>query len=1346
MHEHTNGTSLVGSVFERPPSLGLHRPPQPPTSGKTGFPAAQHRSKSAFARRRDEERKTDNTLPRGAPTVVPIPKVLPFTPSTPVAHERQDEDVTDWREEISRQNQLKVQNMSAEERERERNEIYEKFGADIGDILRRARMAREKQAEKDSEEMKRKRPEGDSITAGENGALQEPDLFTSSRRNSEKSLPEVPITSEKPAVRPVSPPLASFPPPSLSASATRPSTPNKALRKIRFAELSPTDVHVYESAPPSPRKKTVLALPPPPPAGTDEDIVSLGMYPVAGMAPSEDPEEGSPEYIRRKYFPSAPSSNPDLAWMEPSTSDDRSDDSSPIDKLRFGLSGNPIPSSISLTLPTHLGLHHHAEGSHAGYTLDDIFLLTRSSVAAQRAAMLGVLSGVARWLRNCVGGGNTTDDLSLNDLSAKSAALLKRILFAGLEVLPERGSVGARGIAVVWQCLVGWEAQEIDDLQVDLNDVEVAFGEVELNIPVDISTATTTTPPPSISSLIDALPLPEMLSQLAPLLSSPPDFNSVESSPTPNQLQLLAIVHRISKHSKAAAETVVQTSSLVASIINVFLLSTAAPHPPAIQCLITLASASRQNAKALCDPADAMLKFITSTIPSADGTMQYPAELAHELLVSTLRLYTYLGRYGMYSHTATDAQELWTRLAVYATDTGGKLAQAWAELISTWMVCATDPHRTSPSHDILWSRVVAWGWGEDVLALTVCDRLPEDKGSLRQIMDTQGAIWRCISTWLEGSRVNSTRGGQAEREAALTVLKPGFENETGLARQITLATLEGLKADLENIRSREAPSQWLPALLSAGRCASALTAVIRLWLACIPSSGPPKSPPFSLPFSRISQLCALLVSHPVWSYPFKSEHRGLVGAYTRVMCRPLASLLYYYLLLSRKLPGSSGDLWMAQAFAIILRCFPGDEDYALAILDDILGMITADWAKQRQLKIPDIIWERGGMEVIKPILHHVIQSRDDIYIAPLSPTPRSILLSTSQRLVTSVLITTDWDPVGLPLKGDWALTPIDHILRSGHELSVFQRKGSLPPSWDISETEIVRASLLLAQLGWEAVLRFASGLADLVLSGPEAVFGCMKVFMLEHEQDHDKGLDEVFRDPAVGHLMNELVSPYTVGAQSKVQSTTQEDLEMVAARFLGAGTPFYQYYTDFVALYDAISFAHPSFARLLLPPTSMRYAVDYRKHLWLDFGHLIKSIHVPLDAVISQDIREYLYPVERSSEMIGAYIRALVTIGPSMDGFVRFVAVHHVACNIWSDLMTIAPGDDASAKKLFGLLLGQGSREILKEILTYRQALDGPILLAPHCFDHGNEVKGKRAEYILHWSNQSVLENMLALF
>ena len=59
----------------------------------------------------------------------------------------------------------------------------------------------------------------------------------------------------------------------------------------------------------------------------------------------------------------------------------------PIPPLRFDLT-TPILPSVSLNLPTHLGLHHHAESS---YTLDEFILLTRSSISAQRSTILEVL-------------------------------------------------------------------------------------------------------------------------------------------------------------------------------------------------------------------------------------------------------------------------------------------------------------------------------------------------------------------------------------------------------------------------------------------------------------------------------------------------------------------------------------------------------------------------------------------------------------------------------------------------------------------------------------------------------------------------------------------------------------------------------------------------------------------------------------------------------------------------------------------------------------------------------------------------------------------------------------------
>ncbi|KAF9012860.1 hypothetical protein BDZ89DRAFT_1077231 [Hymenopellis radicata] len=1093
-------TSLVGSVLERAPS-GSHAAPRLPSSfGISGFPVAQHRSKgkSAFVRRREEESKIAGPSTRIREVPVVVPQNKPFNPG-PLSVES---DVSeDWRDEISWQNQLRVENMTDEEREKEKQEILERFGFDIGDILNKAKETREKKRKRELDTLSNKDP-----------------LHV--------SLPEA------------------SPPPyrSISAATSRPSTPNRPPRKLRFAELSPKDVYKDASCPPPPT--------------ADDETVSLGSYkgPLFKNNTEPEPEEGTPEYIRRRYFPSAPATNPDLEWMKAAISD----------TLRFDLSGTPIPRAKSLALPTHLGLHHHAEGSHAGYTIDDIFLLARSTVVAQRAAMLGVLVGVAKWLRDgCPG---VEQDVS-RDIPSKTLPLLKRILFAGLEV--------------------------------DLEDLEYQFGEVELNLPG----STTSSPAPSVSALIDIAPLSQR-------------------NLTSNQHQLLSVVTRIAKHSTSAAEAIVQTPRLVAGIVNTFLLLPVTPSPSALKCLTTLVVASRSNAQAICDPADALLKFVTGSPPDPD------------LLIGTLC-------YGLYSHSATDAQELWMRLGTHPRDV--KVVEAWAALLEAWMICARDPHRTSPSHDILWSRVVAWGWGDD------------DVITLRMV-STQSAIWGCISAWLEGARINA-------REAALTMLKADFESPSGTGQRAMGATVAGLKTELE-----------ISTLANAAVYASSLASILRLSLAC--------STTFDLPIPEISQLCASLVSSPA----------SLAGLYGKVLSRQLSSLLVQYLRFARTLPGTTEDMWLAQAFAIILRLRVGDEDVALDLLGDVL-------LAPRGLVVPQVIWDRGGLQVLLPIFTHVVQPSENVRVAP----------STTLRVPTFVLLMTDWNPAGLPLTRDWALAPLDHILRSGHAAS----------TWDTSETEI---------LARELVRRFASALA---------VFGCMK--------EHDEGTDEVFRDAVVGQLMDDLVAPFTL-QHARADEDEDDDLEVVAKRFLGA-TPFYQYYTDFVALYDAVSFAHPLFTRLLLPPTSMRYAVDYRRHLWVDFGHLMKNVRVHVDAVIAGGLREYLYPAETNNEMIRAYLRVLFTDAGAAQGFTRLVALHHVSCSVWPDLKKVKGAEDEEAKKLFNLVVGQGTAAVVGDVMCYTQRSEGGVVVPPpQCFELGEGVKAERIVLIRRWCASDVAEKMVALY
>ena len=48
----------------------------------------------------------------------------------------------DWREQISQENEQKVANMTEEELARERQEILERFGEGISNILKKAKAAR----------------------------------------------------------------------------------------------------------------------------------------------------------------------------------------------------------------------------------------------------------------------------------------------------------------------------------------------------------------------------------------------------------------------------------------------------------------------------------------------------------------------------------------------------------------------------------------------------------------------------------------------------------------------------------------------------------------------------------------------------------------------------------------------------------------------------------------------------------------------------------------------------------------------------------------------------------------------------------------------------------------------------------------------------------------------------------------------------------------------------------------------------------------------------------------------------------------------------------------------------
>ncbi|KAJ3863557.1 hypothetical protein EV359DRAFT_42940 [Lentinula novae-zelandiae] len=1366
MTSTSNFPSLIGSVFERKPSI-----PKPPSSSsqsrftstlnsKTGFPPVQHRSQKSSAFLKNIEngrRKPELSSERSAqvPSIVPQSATPGPGPSTVLSQNQKQNGVgstDDWRSHVSAENEARVQAMTEEERADETREILERFGPSVSEILRRARENRER-----NKDVK----------------------FTSL----EEGVGEL---SSNPSIGLPGSQLVSSLSRSSSRASTRPSSPNspsRASRKLRFAELGPDQVHVYPSAPSSP-KKALLALPPP---DEDSNAVSLGtfkgrMKPIdledvtasqtQGTAETqvEQVEEGTAEYIRQKYFPSAPADNPDLAWMSSSL------DPSPHEKtpdLRFDLNGMPIPSSKILSLPTHLGLHHHAEGTRAGYTLDDIFLLTRSTVRAQRAAMLEVLVGVTRWLRTS----DTKEDVDI-EAARKSLLnvpnpeglgippLLKRILFAGLEALPERGAVGVRAMDVVWECIVGQT-----NVTEDLGDLEFEFGGMEEGKTDE-------------GGLITALPLADVLPQFLSLLLSPPDsdlgderlststLNQPESRSlrtTPAQQQILSILTRLARYSNAYAETIVQEKGLIEGLLRVFIIPPATstyasiPDLATIRLLTILASASRTNAEALCQKigaGDVLLRFVV--LSTNDN-----------VLVEIMLFYTILARYGMYSRVAADAKEVWWKIGDHVvalsssySQSNTRLVRAYVGLIEAWLICATDPHRTTPSHELLWSQVKSWEWGAGLASLlTKCSRLAVERmdtgeNSIRIDVSTSASLWRSLGAYLEGAKLNGIRGGEEERTEVGLVLKRVFDS--GAVRTFR-NLIEDFKTKLQTMGMEMKTTVAFREIASS---ASILSSAIRLWLGCCPPSPSDGSLPFELPFADISDLCALLVRHDLW-------HLDLHP----LLIRPLSTLLVLFLRLSPHLPGSHPDLWLAQAFGVIKALRRGDEEYALQIISQILDILTSEWAAQRGgVGAPDFVWkEKGGLKaVLIPFLRYEINPEREpyTYVAPLFPSTRSIGMCTTLRIPSSHHrdVTTEWRPLGLPLHSDWTLSPFNHLLRSGSDYSVFKQSGALPDSWDASEIDIVRAALALAMVEREVLQRFAPSMISLVgPKGEDIVFACMKVFMLEHDVGNGdskthyngEGLQEVFRDEVVARQLHEILEPYTVKTLFSSSTlyvpssrSSSAPLELASLPLLGTAVPFYQFYTDFLSLYDSISFSHPIFSRLLLPPTSMLYAADYRKLLWNDYSHVLRGLRVEVDDVIAGagGIEQWLYPVETAPDVLGAFLRALIKYGEGLQGFLRLLAVHHVAANIWPDFYVDTHIEeivfDERRNKLLRVVIEQGGMEVVKDVLRYRQSPQlRRILCSPACFQEVDEsCKRLRCDLIANWIGEGTLERVRGVF
>ncbi|GAA6015492.1 hypothetical protein JCM11491_004370 [Sporobolomyces phaffii] len=984
----------------------------------------------------------------------------------------------------------------------------------------------------------------------------------------------------------------------------------------------------------------------------------------------DEDEEGTPEYIRKHFFPDEPV-NPALDWMKPTSpsSTRPSDEQSSLPTtFTFDLQGSLVSSSSTATPEANAGDHHVSSAS--SFTIPSLLSLTASSVPSQRSTAFTTLHRIiSHSSRHC-------DLVGPKDWASLRHELVQKAGWALRD--PARGVV----ISAI-------------DLLAYLLETEAASPPPPAAAPLPNAEVAKT----FLESFESADPFPPLSMQMSLAGSTLPGSSLV---------QVLGIVeHFVALAPPASLDVVFSTRNLLAAFVERFIatpwpppsshstsdsstrrvglddddtVSTRLPCPRAIALVSSLARSSRARAKLLWSDRAKLIEPTLRYLAIPPWDLDVPGgarergdvdvqKLGYEMLTNVFELWHVFARYGIGCQLRTLAAPLledeggvFERVVVEA---GHQEKAAWVgallRLMTVWTIASIDPHVTE--HDIVWSQVEGW----NDLALEVYGVAAEKgrKGLVGQSLDL-------LANWLEGSKVNKSWRGEKEREW----IKDRFEHDLTEGRGRKL--IEGAMRALAACRTEEEDDNN----------ARVVSAALRLSRAYEESSNPPTSALFTLDPELVEAVVDTVLALPERPSSGAVEVTLVLLPLVSDSSRRLEATIRLLPLLEPSQAVAARDL-VSHLLATLAKPAPS-LSHQLALVSSL----------EPTLEIPVL----ADLPLLEPFyVHLIVTSSGGRVIGPSHPTPRDIKLTHSLSTTTSRL-----------LSHDWPLAVLDELLRSATS-PVFQRP---PKDWDPSEVQLVKACLVLMRV----VL--AGGGGRVRVERAVMLYDLMKVFMLEKDTDPSSATErDLFLNPSIQHSVSHLVEPLRFSslapssqllAQLSPTVTPFEHLpplEAVSNRFSTA--PFYQLYTDFLGLYDSISLLNALFAQFLLPPCSQRYSIDYRKLLWTDYSHLLAGITLDAPDLLSDRedrdadeglLQGWLYPRERDETLLRTYLDQLLTrrVTPSVNPFLSWVAVHHVSQAIFGeDDQRDAEASNLRTKLVTNLMAERGD-EVTRMILRYQ--------------------------------------------
>ncbi|XP_056122321.1 RNA polymerase II-associated protein 1 [Rhinichthys klamathensis goyatoka] len=964
-------------------------------------------------------------------------------------------------------------------------------------------------------------------------------------------------------------------------------------------------------------------------------------------------------------------------------------------QARFDFAGTLIPATKDL--PTHLGLHHHGEEPElAGYSLQELFLLSRSQLNQQRNLAVSTLANVLTKAR----AGEYTSSLKGSVLSSLLDAgllfLLRFSLDDGVEGVMSAAVHALRALLVspddeecldnAFSWLLGMatfpllptvqEDEDEEDEGLDEALKETAKEKEEKKTDHDVARQDV------VKGFLRMQGLPRLRYILEVLRPSPRVV-----------LDILEVLIRIARHSTAAATQILNCPRLMETVISEFLpcswTPTVSQAPSslyglpvalAMKLLRVLASAGRHACARILNSLGG--KELLSRLVVVDPSeMLLEAGEALRCTTEALRLFAVAAGYGQACSLYTDLYPvLVKRLQAGNRPCASSEAVLFLELdrIRALLVLLTQVTQTAGCHEELQRGLVsAQG--------TECPPPPP-------------VLWSHV-TGLQPTVISSLKGcvraldGSAQMSSALILLPSYLLYVEAYYSQLCvqssfqpvqcLQELESLTSDvllplishqaMQNLASSFRSSSVIcnPGLSApGGEVVPSLPGLFCSRLMTSSTIAGPNSP-LSLPTALlyllntitsihkglIQKFSRLILSDAVLGYL-----RSCIGAMPSVshmsawILRHEHHLLYLLLRLAHKMVPVDPEvakhafLFHQVSLALLSWLLPGSEYLAHELMSVLTfshsllpegGCGEPEVAALAELQLKERTSPAVGA-LLRDALHHLPSIRG-CYLTHLAHMEPSVLSSRDRYLGRNPFVRSHLLPelTGPSLPSDWPFLPFISLYeRTGQSAGGGQQVESLPAGSVQSATHCLQWLLVLES--WrEQALTAVPPVAKLARLA--CVFLCSS---------------DLFLERPVQELTWALFRRLTRPAQ-------------LEALDLGSAPPglasFHDLYSALLAQYEAVSFGDLLFGCFMLLPLQRRYSVTMRLAVFGEHVGMLRSLGVSLQQ-LPVPLEKFTSPMEDSLPLLRLYFRALVTgaLKRNWCPVLYAVAVAHLNAFIYS--------------------------------------------------------------------------------